>query len=73
MNPCFYLLDGFGVLLAQYLVSNSRREHMAGNVPRRSGKIYAEIPMSAKFVDVKLVFIDGSEWPVRKFAIAGAK
>ncbi len=32
-------------------------------------EVYIEIPMSAKFVDVKLVFIDGSEWPARRFAV----
>ena len=32
-----------------------------------------EIPISAKFVHVKLVFIDGSEWPATRFALAGAR
>lgn len=40
---------------------------------RDDDEIVVEIPMSAKFVDVKLVFIDGSDWPTRRFTIAGAQ
>jgi hypothetical protein len=32
-----------------------------------------EIPLSAQFVAVKLVFIDGSEWPARRFAVTGTQ
>ncbi len=35
---CFYLLGALGALLAKNLVSNGGREHMAGDVPSRSGK-----------------------------------
>jgi hypothetical protein len=38
LQHCFYLVDGLGVFLVQYLVSNSSREHMGGNIPGRSGK-----------------------------------
>jgi hypothetical protein len=40
---------------------------------RDDDEIVVEIPMAAKSVDVKLVFLDGSEWPARRFAIAGAQ
>jgi hypothetical protein len=33
-----YLLDGGRVLLAQHLVNDGSRKHMAGYVPSRSGK-----------------------------------
>lgn len=32
-------------------------------------EIYVEIPMTARFVALKLVFADGSEWPMRRFAV----
>jgi hypothetical protein len=30
---------------------------------------YIEIPMTARFVALQLVFVDGSEWPVRRIAV----
>ena len=38
LQHCFYLLDGLRVLLLKDLVSDDPREHMAGDVPGRSGK-----------------------------------
>jgi hypothetical protein len=38
LEPCFYLVDGLGVLLPENLVSNDPGEHMAGYVPSRSRK-----------------------------------
>ncbi len=35
-------------------------------------EILVEIPISSRFVYVKLIFIDGSEWPAKKFTIAQA-
>ena len=40
---------------------------------RDDDETMVEIPLAAKLVYVKLVFIDGSEWPAKKFAIAGAQ
>ena len=34
----FYLVDGRRVLLLKDLIGDDRREHMAGDVPSRSGK-----------------------------------
>ncbi len=30
---------------------------------------YVEIPMSSAYVEIKLVFVDGSEWPARRFPV----
>lgn len=35
-------------------------------------EVDVEIPMSAKFVVVKLIFLDGSEWPARQFEVVSA-
>lgn len=45
---------------------------MAGGSPGRindDDQTYIEIPMTAKFVAVQLVFVDGSEWPLKRFAV----
>lgn len=34
---------------------------------RDDDEVVVEIPMSARFVEVTLVFLDGSEWPARRF------
>ena len=72
-----------GLKEIQYSVDNESLSRRVRFTPDWSGpgapgirdddEIVVEIPMSAKFVDVKLVFIDGSEWPARRFAIAGAQ
>ncbi|MEX2261993.1 MAG: toll/interleukin-1 receptor domain-containing protein [Bryobacteraceae bacterium] len=33
-------------------------------------EIFVKVPVSSKFVYVKLIFIDGSEWPAKKFTVA---
>jgi hypothetical protein len=33
-------------------------------------ELYVDIPNSSEFVYVKLIFIDGSEWPAKKFLVA---
>ena len=72
-----------GLKEIQYSVDNESLSRRIRFTPDWSGpgapgirdddETLVEIPMSAKFVDVKLVFIDGSEWPARRFAIAGAQ
>lgn len=72
-----------GLKEIQFSVDNEPLSRSVRFTPDWSGKgapeirdddeIFVEIPMSAKFVDVKLVFIDGSEWPARRFAMAGAQ
>jgi hypothetical protein len=36
-QPYFYLLNGGGVLLLKDLICDDPRQHMAGDVPSRSG------------------------------------
>jgi hypothetical protein len=62
----------------QYSVDNESLSRRVRFTPDWSGlgapkildddETVVEIPMSARFVVVKLVFIDGSEWPARRFA-----
>ena len=40
---------------------------------RDDDETVVEVPMSTTFVDIKLVFIDGSEWPARRFTRASAQ
>jgi hypothetical protein len=72
-----------GLKEIQYSVDNDSLSRRVRFTPDWSGpgapgisnddEMLVEIPMSAKFVEVKLVFVDGSEWPTRRFAIPGAE
>ncbi len=70
-----------GLKEIQYSVdehSLSRRVHFVADWSSQGApginnddETYVKIPMSATFVDVKLVFIDGSEWPPKRFLVSG--
>jgi hypothetical protein len=81
MNVYFSHLLSYknGLKEIQFCVDNEPLSRLVRFTPDWSGpgapgigdddEIVVQIPMSAKSLDVKLVFIDGSEWPTRRFAV----
>jgi hypothetical protein len=72
-----------GLKEIRYSVDDQSLSHRVRFTPDWSGpgapgisdddEILVLIPISAKFVDVKLFFVDGTEWPAARFSVSGTR